>query len=113
MGLESLHVRMPRHVANAQAVAEFLEAHPKVEKVIFPGLASSPYHELYNEWNALFTRYENDPQSKIIDHIDRENEDYAIIETTLFTVLSKGAIMDLQFLRAAEIGGKWQNKCLV
>lgn len=66
-----------------------------------------------NEWNALFTRYENDPQSKIIDHIDRENEDYAIIETTLFTVLSKGAIMDLQFLRAAEIGGKWQNKCLV
>ncbi len=50
LGLESLHVRMPRHVANAQAVAEFLEAHPKVEKVIFPGLKSSPYHELYKKY---------------------------------------------------------------
>ena len=50
LGLESLHVRMPRHVANAQAVAEFLEAHPKVEKVVFPGLASSPYHELYKKY---------------------------------------------------------------
>ena len=46
LGLESLHVRMARHVENGQAVAEFLEAHPKVEKVAYPGLASSPYHEL-------------------------------------------------------------------
>lgn len=46
LGLESLHVRMPRHVENGQAVAEFLEAHPKVEKVNFPGLASDTYHEL-------------------------------------------------------------------
>ena len=50
LGLESLHVRMPRHVANAQAVAEFLEKHPKIEKVIFPGLKSSPYHELYQKY---------------------------------------------------------------
>ena len=50
LGLESLHVRMPRHVANAQAVAEFLEAHPKVENVIFPGLKSSPYHALYQKF---------------------------------------------------------------
>ena len=50
LGLESLHVRMPRHVANAQAVAEFLEAHPKVENVIFPGLKSSPYHALYQKY---------------------------------------------------------------
>ncbi len=46
LGLESLHVRMPRHVANGQAVAEFLEAHPKVEKVQYPGLPSNPYYGL-------------------------------------------------------------------
>ncbi len=45
LGLESLHVRMPRHVENGQAVAEFLEKQPKVEAVRYPGLASDPYHE--------------------------------------------------------------------
>ena len=45
-GMETLSLRMDRHVANAQAVAEFLEAHPKVERVNYPGLASSPYHAL-------------------------------------------------------------------
>ncbi len=45
LGLESLHVRMPRHVENAQAVAEFLEAHEKVTKVNYSGLPSSPYYE--------------------------------------------------------------------
>ncbi|MGM9559918.1 O-acetylhomoserine aminocarboxypropyltransferase/cysteine synthase family protein [Anaerovibrio slackiae] len=44
LGLESLHVRMPKHVENGQAVAEFLEAHPKVAYVNYPGLASSKYH---------------------------------------------------------------------
>ena len=45
LGLESLHVRMPKHVENGQAVAEFLEAHPNVAYVNYPGLASSKYHE--------------------------------------------------------------------
>lgn len=45
-GMETLSLRMDRHVANAQAVAEFLESHPKVERVNYPGLASSPYHAL-------------------------------------------------------------------
>lgn len=45
LGLESLHVRMPRHVENGQDVAEFLENHPKVEYVIYPGLKSSKYYE--------------------------------------------------------------------
>ena len=45
LGLESLHVRMPKHVENGQAVAEFLEAHPKVAYVNYPGLAPSKYHE--------------------------------------------------------------------
>jgi hypothetical protein len=67
-----------------------------------------------NEWNALWSRYENDPNSKIIDHLDdsEHERDYAIIETTLQTVLDKGAIMDLQFLRAVKEGDKWQTKCL-
>ncbi|MBQ8139929.1 MAG: O-acetylhomoserine aminocarboxypropyltransferase/cysteine synthase [Lachnospiraceae bacterium] len=46
LGLESLHVRMPRHVENGQAVAEFLEKHPKVVKVNYSGLKSDPYYEL-------------------------------------------------------------------
>lgn len=45
LGLESLHVRMPRHVENAQAVAEFLERHPKVTKVNYSGLPSDKYYE--------------------------------------------------------------------
>ena len=45
LGLESLHVRMPRHVENGQAVAEFLEQHPKVAYVNYPGLPSNKYYE--------------------------------------------------------------------
>jgi len=45
-GLETLPVRMDRHVANALTVAAFLETHPMVEWVNFPGLASSPDHAL-------------------------------------------------------------------
>ena len=46
LGLESLHVRMPRHVENGQAVAEYLEKHPKVESVSYPGLPSNKYYEI-------------------------------------------------------------------
>jgi len=45
LGLESLHVRMPKHVENGQAVAEFLNGHPKVKKVSYPGLPTDPYYE--------------------------------------------------------------------
>lgn len=45
LGLESLHVRMPRHVENGQAVAEFLEKQPQVTYVNYPGLESDKYHE--------------------------------------------------------------------
>ena len=44
LGLESLHVRMPRHVANGQAVAEFLLSRPEVKSVSYPGLPSDPYY---------------------------------------------------------------------
>ncbi|MDR3516700.1 MAG: PLP-dependent aspartate aminotransferase family protein [Azospirillaceae bacterium] len=45
-GLKTLPLRMERHAANALAVARFLESHPKVEKVIYPGLPSHPQHAL-------------------------------------------------------------------
>jgi O-acetylhomoserine (thiol)-lyase len=44
-GVETLSLRMERHVSNAQQVAEFLEGHAKVKWVSFPGLASHPHHE--------------------------------------------------------------------
>ena len=46
LGLETLHLRMPRHCENAQKVAEYLEKHPKVAWVNYSGLKSSPYHQL-------------------------------------------------------------------
>ncbi len=45
-GVKTLHVRMQRHAENAQKIAEWLEKHAKVEKVIYPGLSSHPQHEL-------------------------------------------------------------------
>ncbi|MCT1873232.1 bifunctional o-acetylhomoserine/o-acetylserine sulfhydrylase [Brevibacterium luteolum] len=45
-GLETLSLRIERHVANAQRVAEFLESHAQVDKVHFAGLPSSPWYEL-------------------------------------------------------------------
>lgn len=45
-GLKTLPVRMKQHCENALAVAKFLEAHPKVAKVHYPGLPSHPDHEL-------------------------------------------------------------------
>ncbi|APF18088.1 Cys/Met metabolism pyridoxal-phosphate-dependent protein [Caldithrix abyssi DSM 13497] len=45
-GIKSLAMRMERHCANAQKIAEFLEKHPKVKQVVYPGLPSHPQHEL-------------------------------------------------------------------
>ena len=45
-GIKTLGVRMQRHAENAQQVAEFLENHPRIEKVVYPGLESHPQHEL-------------------------------------------------------------------
>lgn len=45
LGLETLHLRVPRHCENAQRIAEWLEANPKVKWVNYPGLKSSPYYE--------------------------------------------------------------------
>jgi len=45
-GLGTLPLRMQAHEANALTVAQFLESHPQVTKVLYPGLASHPHHEL-------------------------------------------------------------------
>lgn len=50
LGIESLHVRMPRHVENGQAVAEFLHAHPMVESVSYSGLPSDKYYALAQKY---------------------------------------------------------------
>ncbi len=46
LGVETLHVRMDRHVANALGVADFLQRHPQVERVRYAGLPDSPYRSL-------------------------------------------------------------------
>ena len=45
-GIKTLALRMERHCSNALAIAQFLEAHPKVARVIYPGLPSHPHHAL-------------------------------------------------------------------
>jgi O-acetylhomoserine (thiol)-lyase len=59
-GIESLHVRMDRHVANARKIAEFLADHPRVAWVSYAGLKSSPFYELAQKYlpqgpGAVFT----------------------------------------------------------
>ena len=49
-GLETLSLRVERHVENALKIAKWLEAHPKVEYVNYPGLESSPYHKLAKKY---------------------------------------------------------------
>lgn len=57
-GIKTLHVRMDRHCENAQKVAEFLEKHPKVESIAYPGLAGFPQ-------KALADKYMKKPGSMI------------------------------------------------
>lgn len=49
-GIETLSLRVQRTVDNALALAQWLEAHPSVQKVNYPGLPSSPYHELAKKY---------------------------------------------------------------
>ena len=59
-GVETLHLRMDRHVENAKKIAEFLAQHPKVAWVSYAGLESSPYYPLARKYvpkgaGAVFT----------------------------------------------------------
>jgi cystathionine beta-lyase/cystathionine gamma-synthase len=55
LGVKTLHLRMPRHSANAQQVAEYLERHPKVAKVTYPGLPSHPQYAIAKEQMSGFS----------------------------------------------------------
>ncbi|SFI33301.1 O-acetylhomoserine (thiol)-lyase [Pseudobutyrivibrio sp. OR37] len=50
LGLESLHVRIPRHVENGLAVAKFLSEQPQVKKVTYPGLEGDEYYEMAQKY---------------------------------------------------------------
>jgi cystathionine beta-lyase len=53
-GIETLHLRVKQHCANALEVARFLESHPAVEKVFYPGLKSHPNHEIAQKQSTGF-----------------------------------------------------------
>ena len=50
LGLESLHVRVARHCSNGLAVAKYLESHPQISWVNYPGLPSSPYYRIAQKY---------------------------------------------------------------
>ncbi|MDF2908567.1 MAG: O-acetylhomoserine (thiol)-lyase [Herbinix sp.] len=76
-GLETLSLRVERHVENALKVVEFLSKHPKVEKVNHPSLQDNPYHQLYQEYfskgaGSIFTfeiKGDAATAKKFIDHL--------------------------------------------
>jgi O-acetylhomoserine (thiol)-lyase len=76
-GLETLSLRVERHVQNAQALAEWLERHPKVEYVNFPGLKSSKYYDLAKKYlpkgpgSVLTFKLKGDPANadRLIDSV--------------------------------------------
>lgn len=76
-GLETLSLRVERHVSNALTLAEWLEQHPKVEYVNYPGLKSSKYHQLATKYfkngfgGVLTFKVKGDPANadKLIDNV--------------------------------------------
>ena len=76
-GLETLSLRMERHVQNTQSLAEWLEKNPKVEFVNYPGLKSSKYYELANKYfkngagGVLTFKIKGDPKNAdtVINHV--------------------------------------------
>jgi cystathionine beta-lyase/cystathionine gamma-synthase len=55
LGVKTLHLRMARHSENGMAVAKYLEAHPKVERVSYPGLPSHPQHDIAKRQMSAFS----------------------------------------------------------
>lgn len=76
-GLETLSLRLERHVQNTQTLAEWLEQHPQVEYVNYPGLKSSKYYELAKKYfkngagGVLTFKIKGDPSNadKLIDNV--------------------------------------------
>jgi O-acetylhomoserine (thiol)-lyase len=74
VGAETLALRLARQCANARALANFLQAHPRVRAVHYPGLATHPQHaiarELFRDYGALLS-FEPDPAVDPFDMLDR------------------------------------------
>ncbi len=74
-GAKTLAIRMRQHAHNAQAVAEFLEAHPEVERVYYPGLPSHPQHALAKRqmsgFGGMVSFALKGPQSRALDFAHR------------------------------------------
>ena len=75
-GIKTLHVRMQRHCENAKAVAEFLQHHPKVRQVYWPGLANHPNHAIAKQQMKDFGgvvsfSLQNDTQEAALDLISK------------------------------------------
>jgi O-acetylhomoserine (thiol)-lyase len=78
LGLETLSLRMERHVQNTLALAKWLEAHPGVEKVNYPGLPKNPYHELAKKYLpkgaggvlSFILKAEKTKASKLVEHLE-------------------------------------------
>lgn len=77
-GLETLSLRVERHVQNAEKIVDFLVNHPKVEKVNYPKLADSPYHALAEKYlpkgvGSIFTFHVKGGEveaRKVIDNLE-------------------------------------------
>ena len=77
-GLETLSLRVERHVQNAEKIVDFLENHPKVEKVNYPKLADSPYNALAEKYlpkgvGSIFTFHVKGGEAearKVIDSLE-------------------------------------------
>ena len=77
-GLETLSLRVERHVQNAEKIVDFLVNHPKVEKVNYPKLADSPYHSLAEKYlpkgvGSIFTFHVKGGEAearKVIDSLE-------------------------------------------
>ena len=77
-GIETLSLRVERHVQNALRIVEYLNNHPQVEAVHHPSLATEPSHELYKKYfpnggGSIFTfeiKGSEDDAKKFIDHLD-------------------------------------------
>jgi cystathionine beta-lyase/cystathionine gamma-synthase len=74
-GEKTLALRMREHAKNAQAVAEFLETHPEVDRVFYPGLPSHPQHELAKRqmsgFGGMVSFVLKGPQARALDFANR------------------------------------------
>ena len=77
-GIETLSLRMERHVANTLLLAKWLEAHPAVERVNYPGLAGNPYHELAKKYLpkgaggvlSFILKADSAKAAKLVEHLE-------------------------------------------